>query len=344
VGALADSDGKTIKIKAKKVVVATGSISGNMDLVNRLYKGGDLAGLKTQSNMPFNKGDGYLMIEEIGGLPGKILPLFLGPNNHPNNMHVGLIVRRPQVMTVNREGERYTDESIHSQHKFGCIAGITLQRQPGRVCFPIIDQALLDDMVTNRKNVSGLEDIQGRLKSHDVLNLNDVGAAEGKAIGDGKGVLTGRTDWLGYLVDDIKSEAKAGRAIITNSLDEIADFIGCDHDVLKEEVAKYNDYCRTGYDDDFLKDNKWLYPIKTPPFYCFKAKQGVDTFMGGISINHYQQVMGLSESPIKNLYASGIGTSGFLGHSYAFCGTEFGYSLYSGWAAGRNAARAIKKR
>lgn len=137
-------------------------------------------------------------------------------------------MRRPHPMTVNKNGVRYIDESIHSQHRFGCIAGVALELQPGKVCYPIIDQKILDDMIAHKENLTGVE-----------------------------------------------------------------------------------------------------------------KKQGIDTCIGGIKFNSDQEVLNKDLKPIDGLYAAGVATSGFLGHGYSFPGTELGYSVYSGYTAGRLAAEQI---
>ena len=84
-------------------------------------------------------------------------------------------------------------------------------------------------------------------------------------------------------------------------------------------------------------------PLNTPPYYVFIGKQGVDTFIGGIRINHNMQVLSKGLYPIKNLYAVGVSTSGWANSGYANFGSCLGLSLYSGYTAGRLAAEAAMK-
>jgi predicted oxidoreductase len=79
-------------------------------------------------------------------------------------------------------------------------------------------------------------------------------------------------------------------------------------------------------------------PLSTPPFYAFKAGQALDQPFGGIRINHRMEVLDEALEPIGGLYAAGSGTSGWLGPGFTFSCGAMGFSVYSGYAAGKNAA------
>ena len=104
-------------------------------------------------------------------------------------------------------------------------------------------------------------------------------------------------------------------------------------------MARYNMFCHNGYDADFLKQPCHLIPLETPPYYVFQGPSGIDTCIGGIHINHRLEVIDKKQRPIPGLYAAGVCTSGWLNRGYAFYGSELSFSLYSGRAAGTNAAR-----
>lgn len=336
-GVLAKQGDKELQLNTKSVIIATGSISANRELAKRLAPNVEFGSTKIMAAVKHNTGDGFLMVEELGGKAGAVMPLFLGPNSHGNNIRIGLIVRRPHLLTVNKNGERYTNEAIHATHRFGCIAGVTLQRQPDRICYPIIDENLLRHWIDSKELVSSLEVGQSRSKSDsDFMDGFEPGKSR---VFDSN---PGAADWLDKLPEDIESEIAAGRAVKTDSIDEIAEFIGCEPGTLNVTISDYNRYCIRGYDNEFLKAEKYLWPVSTPPFYAFRAHQGIDTIIGGISIDHNQRVINTKDQPIKGLYAAGVATSGFLGDGYSFPGSELGYTMYSGYAAGANAAKYIQ--
>jgi fumarate reductase flavoprotein subunit len=331
VGVLAHNiDGRTqYRIFARSVVIATGAISSNDELVRRFMPFDNHHETKIMTKLPHNTGDGFLMAEEVGADCVPVGALLMGPHNHPNNIRVGLVIRRPHPMTVNKNGERFTDETLFAMHPFSWFAGQSLDIQPGKVCYPIYDQKILEDMIAKKVNYYGLEEGQGRIK---------VGTDMMKSYGSEEGVEleeVSDTEWLNRVEKDIRSEVEKGRAKIADTLDEIAAWIGVESKVLKASVERYNMFCKNGYDADFLKDREFLLPIKNPPYYCFMAHQGIDTIIGPIKINHHQQVINKTHKPIQGLYAAGVCTGGWVNNTYSYPGSCLGYSVYSGYAAGK---------
>jgi fumarate reductase flavoprotein subunit len=151
------------------------------------------------------------------------------------------------------------------------------------------------------------------------------------------------TAWLDTIMDDINSEAEKGRVLIADTLDEVADWMGASRETVHSTIKEYNEYCRCGYDNDFLKDPEYLCPIVKPPFYVFTGYQGVDTCIGGIPVNHRQEVLREDRTPIPGLYAAGVCTSGWMGFTYGYFGSCMSYVIYSGYAAGENASKHIKE-
>ncbi len=331
VGVLAHNvnDQTEYSISARSIVIATGAISSNDELVRRFMPFENHNETKIMTKLPHNTGDGFIMAEEVGADCVPVGALLMGPHNHPNNIRVGLVIRRPHPMTVNKNGERFSNETLYAMHPFSWFAGQSLDVQPGKVCYPIYDRKILTDMIAKKVNYYGLEEGQGRIK---------VGTDMTRSYGSEEGVEleeVSETEWLNRVEKDIQSEAEKGRAKIADTLDEIAEWIGVEPNVLKAGIERYNMFCKNGYDADFLKDREFLLPIKTPPYYCFIAHQGIDTIIGPIKINHNQQVINKQHKPIPGLYAAGVCTGGWVNNTYSYPGSCLGYSVYSGYAAGK---------
>ena len=318
---------------AKCVVLATGSVGANKELVQKFLQGEDHSQTKVMTALPHSTGDGYYMAQEIGAAQSHIGCLRMGPHNHPNNIRVGLLIRRPEPMTVNRLGERFTNETLYSRHPFSWFAGESLDMQPGKVCFPIYTQKMLEGMVERAQNMYGLEEDQGRIKGGADM-LENFGGEEGVLL---EQVST--TAWWGRVMKDVESEVQKGRGVKVNTVRELAPFIGCDPDVLVETVKRYNHFCEIGYDDDFLKEKEFLLPIRESdgPLYCFIAHQGIDTIIGGIKVNHNLQVVDHDDMPIKGLYAAGVCVGGWVNTGYSFSGSCLGFSAWSGYEVGKTA-------
>lgn len=335
VGVLAKQGDRELEIHAKSVVIATGSIGYNKELLERFYPGKDFGHVKIMSAVPHNTGDGLLMAEEVGAANGHLSTLYIGPHNHPANMRIGNIMRRPMMMYLNRNGERFVDESIPQYEAWAWMRAIAIELQPDRMCFPMMDESIFREMLRRRENMTYIEAYQGSSKRQDML----------EKYGDNAPAIEPAADdpcaWLDMLKDDFKNEIARGedsRMAICNSLEEAAEYIGADSQVLKASVAEYNGYCENQYDADFLKLPEYLWPLKTAPYYIFKGFQGIDTCVGGILIDHNMRVLDKKHYPIQNLYAAGVCTSGWANNGYSFMGTCLGITLFGGYSAGRLAA------
>lgn len=122
------------------------------------------------------------------------------------------------------------------------------------------------------------------------------------------------------------------------SLEALAQKIKADANALKRTVARYNELCKAGRDDDFGKDPKYLDPIDDGTYYAVKEYDMTRGEYGGIVTNEKAQVLNKGGQPIKGLYAAGLISSGeLLGDFYP--GMEaLGICSYMGFIAGREAA------
>ena len=332
VGVCAEHAGEKLEFYGSNVLIATGSISANEALLKKFYPGQDLSHTKIMARVPHNTGDGYLMVQEIGAAETPISTLFIGPHNHPYNQRTGLIMRRPQVIKVNRDGYRFTDESMPETRDFGWMQSLALDRQPGRLCYGIMDQSILDSFMADKKNLTAFEYRHGNRKNQDALS--DYGKDEGVVTLD-----KGATAWLDMIPDDIQKEAEAGRIFICQTLDEVAAAIGArDADAVKQTIRDYNRFCEQKYDYECLKDPRYLMPLVKPPYYVFVAYQGIDTCIGGIRVNHKLQVVDRDFYPIDGLYCAGVAAGGWCSKGYGYFGSEMSFVLCSGLMVGEAVA------
>ena len=151
--------------------------------------------------------------------------------------------------------------------------------------------------------------------------------------------------WLDNLETEFEKEIAGGRAAKCETVEEIAEFIGCDAGVLTETMRNYNHYCDIKYDYEFLKDPDFLIPINKPPYYVFRGPSGIDTCLGGLLVDDCQRVLDKEHYQIPGLYGAGVLTSGWTSQGgYAYFGSELSYTLFSGRNAAENAAMYITER
>jgi fumarate reductase flavoprotein subunit len=117
-----------------------------------------------------------------------------------------------------------------------------------------------------------------------------------------------------------------------------------DPKTLGATVEKYNLFCDAGYDEEFLKEPTFLLPLRTPPFYAVLGRQGFDTTVGGIKVNHHMQVINKQNMPIRGLYATGDCAGGweFANYNLKHPGSAMTFALCSGYLAGEHAAKYLK--
>jgi fumarate reductase flavoprotein subunit len=312
-GVMATHGDEELRISAKAVIIGTGSISGNDKLKARFYPGEDMSNVRIMGNQPWATGDGLIMAEEIGAGSTHISTLYIGPHGHGTNESVGSLMRRPNLIKVNRLGYRFMDEATGvTKEYYAWMNEFALDRQPDKVCYTLIDEATLRRFQKEKKRYS-LIDTMGDPDLH----------------------------WLDDLNKSIPAEAEKGRIKVADTWDEIARYIGCDPDILKDTISKYNGYCENKYDAELLTDPEFLLPLTSPPYYAIQGYSGIDTCIGGLRTNHNLEVVNKKEAPIKGLYAAGVAVGNWLSIGYGPFGSCFSFVTYSGYASGKNAAKYV---
>ena len=327
-------NGETLTVNAKAVMLATGSISGSKEMIKRFLIAQGLEELAVMSGFPHNTGDGIVMAEEVGGAPGKVSTVFIGPHNHFKGASeiVGTVTRRPHGIKINKHGERFVDESICSWSEFGWMMSANIDRQPGKMSWTVIDQSLLEHMKATRKDKQYLVDF-GAIRGNEIVTFGETEEVDQNDL----------TAWILHFDKCVRKEEAEGRAKVCGSIAEMAEYIGCPADVLEKTMADYNADCERGYDNDFLKSPEFLFPLDTPPYYVLNGPSGLDSLVGGLTIDNHQRVLDKDGMPLPGLYAGGVLTSGWLSGLYGFFGSEMSYCVFSGRNAAGEISEFIKK-
>jgi fumarate reductase flavoprotein subunit len=209
---------------------------------------------------------------------------------------------------VNKLGRRFIDETTGAHMQTGSNA---LLSQPGRIAWSIWDDDLVEEAM---KNGFVLPRYPGHITTENLREkFQDVAS---------------RKEW----------------AIKSDSWDEIAKWIGAPAKTLKATVEEFNSFCDHGYDETFVKDRRYLRPVRKPPFYAVKFGVMVVDTCGPIRVNEAMEVLDAEHHPIPGLFAAGVTVSGWQGHDY--CGdlmfaSALGFSVNSGRIAGESAAQWV---
>lgn len=93
-----------------------------------------------------------------------------------------------------------------------------------------------------------------------------------------------------------------------DTLDELAEELKLPADKMKAAIEHYNELCEKGVDDEFGKEAKFLFPIKTAPFWGIRQWVRLTAIDAGVEVDGHYQVVDENRKPIPGLFA--VGTTG----------------------------------
>ena len=302
VGVSAVSKGKELNISAKAVIIGTGGYAGNKEFLKKHYP--DYTEDLHSVGIP-HTGDGISMALEIGAAPEGLGILQLRGPYFRGSLELTTVAMEPYVVWVNKAGERFYDESCSFNWP---EAGNALRRQPDKICCSLLDDQLIQFFVQD-----------GIVKGYSRFPAG-----------------TRMTD----LELKLRQESEKGTVKISSSWEKIAKWIGASPKVLQTAVNDYNRFCDQGHDEMFVKERRFLAPLRKPPFYALRCHQSFLGTLGGIKINSRMEVLDRQDHPIPGLYAGGNDVGGWESDTYNYhlAGTALGFAITSGRFAGENSA------
>jgi len=122
------------------------------------------------------------------------------------------------------------------------------------------------------------------------------------------------------------------------TIGELAAQIGLDAATLEATVARYNELCAKGVDDDFGKPAEYMIPVEGDTYYAFRMNPGSSVTFGGLQIDTGAHVLDVNDQPIPGLYAAGeVAFTGLFDAEYPCCGMAIGSAIFYGRTAAQNA-------
>ena len=169
------ADGGELIVHADNVMLATGSMGANREMMREYFKTDEFDDIAIMSSFPFLTGDGHGMATAAGAAKGKMSIVPIGPHNHFKGASevVGAVARRPNTIKINTNGERFVDESLCSESEFGWFLSAAVDYQPNKMSYTLLDASILQHMTDKRD---------------EEIFLVDFGATEGKHPRRGRGV------------------------------------------------------------------------------------------------------------------------------------------------------------
>lgn len=313
------TDGTYVKFNAKKaVILATGDYQNNPSMVNHWCP--DVANFDKKQ---YSKtGDGHLMAVGAGAVMEN-----LGHTKMLHDFDAGLMYEEP-FLYVNMKGERFCNEFVGFVYMNDIMLHQDFYKGGKNYENPEIGSKgwycqIYDSEYMSHEAVSGLVPPTVMEKYMPEISDEDYAAAH-----DG----TPRSGVFSHLIDTYRAD----------TLDELCDKLGIeDKEAFLASVARYNELCESGVDEDFGKDAKWMNAIKTAPFYGIRRHLRVSALCSGVNTNANGQALDANKAPIEGLYCVGnLGGQFYGGADYPFLATglSLGRCYTFGRLAGKHAA------
>jgi fumarate reductase flavoprotein subunit len=327
-------DGELI-ITTKSVIITTGGYGNNKEMLKKYCP--YYHDTMTYDGPPSNTGDGIAMATEIGAATAGLGALNLhGPFLTRRESvamtidakgHDGTLIRvrlselawEPYTIWVNKNGRRFVDEAY--QLAFFAF-GNPVALQPDGISYTLFDSKTIQMMEKQGLFRSGIFGIH-------ILH----------------GFVPPAIPLPGLEREVRKIEAEEVNLKISDSWNEIANWIGAEPTVLKATIDEYNAACDHGHDTLFVKDQKYLLPLRIAPYYAIRGHVAICDAYGGIKINENMEALDTEDNPIPGLYAAGSTAGCWESESYCYrlTGHLVGFALNSGRIAGENAVTYLSK-
>lgn len=278
-----NTDGTYTTISCKAVILATGGLSTNFDLLS-FYTGQDVHE-KCHGWGAGQDGDGHLLVEQTAHGHCKsitVSSLFNNVKGFEYDSPLGVAATmQPKNLYVNQYGLRFGSEVI-------------------------------SDTAASGKMVEG----QGTVWS--IMGQNLISEFEN---GGCTRKYSAFSDSLAGQPCDLQSEftkyASNENVIQADSFEELAEKMGVDVDNFVATIERYEADCKAGTGDSaFGKDASYMISLGSAPYYALKLSSGVLNTNGGIRIDYNANVCDPKMKPIRGLFAAGVCCSGWDGEVY----------------------------
>jgi fumarate reductase flavoprotein subunit len=326
-------DGEEIECLCNAVIIATGGIGNNVDMIEK-YMGWKWGVDMFTFRIPGIDGDGINMAWDIGAKKANIFMevTYNTPGTTDVFKTLSEVMRQPNLM-VNLDGKRFINEAKMDNTTF---VGNSLLQQKHHVGVSIIDSKIVEyykehglDYITYHHAIKTMDkwDYEKDLYFKGVKSAaeNSVFASEDKEVSYGDG--------------DVERNF-----FECQTLEEVAEVTGVNLENLKKTIEEYNEMCNgwaNGYDKQFTKDHRFLKPITTAPYYVARHYPSGYGSLGGLTVNENMQILNEALNPIPGLYGCGNDTAGVFAGDYCFYnpGSTMSYALNSGRIAAMEAVK-----
>lgn len=311
VGALANTEGGVLFVKAEATFVATGGFGNNPEMVNAYLGARGNAAIVGDVILHHN-GDGINMMLGAGAITGVLDSTQPGGIQVQGTLYEGNVTRAASepFLWVNKYGQR-----VGCEYWTNPTYGYALAAWSPDYCFyTVFDKSIVERMETEQFFCQSK-------------------------------YLPYTYDPVPTMGEEIEEAVAQGIAIKGDTLEELAEKAGIAVESFLETVQIYNDACAAGEDTTFYKPAEMLLPIAEGPFYALKLECNRLSTLNGCIINGDCKVLDANGNWIRGLYAGGLDSAGFFmaDYNHAFSGSCSSYAFFTGFHAAETVAASLGK-
>lgn len=295
-----DAEGNYVRYNANKgVILCGGGFGGNPSMCrDLLIEISDYCSADTSIGGMDNDGSGIKLGYWAGGrLESRPLSSMGGNYVYPCNSP-GDPIGTTAALWVNRHGKRYCNEG------FGDIvlAAMAGAKEPQGMIFTVFNDTIRDDITYQAPGHMAIDYANGEDENLDAILQGAIDA------GDAGYEVTGMGTTMVYAGKDAE---ELGRRI---------GFEGQDLQNFIATVARYNELCEKGVDEDFAKEPVLMRPLNGEHIFAYGAEKSFGSMLvttGGLLTDDNSQVLGEDFEPIEGLFAAGNNCGGRFGFQYS---------------------------
>lgn len=318
-----DADGDYVGVYARKgVMICTSGYAYNEDMMRDMnpqtvahcttmeaYPGNDGDGIKAATWIGADKDDvPTVMIFDRGGVPSGV-----GGGGLYANSGVMTHIGSQPFLKVNHDGERFCNESV----PYDYIYHAATKEKLSTYCM--------------------IFDANWREQTR---QFHTIGCSRMQLSPSGSKYILSTEDFQEFFFQNILMPA--GICVEADTIEGLAEKLLIPADALKATVARYNELCAKGVDEDFGKESYRMMPIDTPPYRGVTLGGQLLCTLDGLRINTKMQVLDKCGEAIEGLYAGGNDSGGFFSNCYPelIVGAAMGRTFTFARIAGENMAAA----
>jgi len=310
------ADGTYLKALCRKsVVLCTGDYMSNPRMLRRFCPGmvntPQLWIGYDKNRVPSNTGDGHRMGMWIGA---KLQDQPHAPVAH----HMGSVFGASGFLLLNSRGQRFVNEDAPGQQ-----IGDQIEALPDKTAWQFVDGGWFDQ-------VGDVYPCHGSV----CFPVTDEALSGG-------GIYPKLSAIDNFVSPGLVQKAvEAGELLRADTLEEAVAYTGMDAQTALSSIARYNQMCAQGRDDDFGKRPLRLFPVARPPFYVAKfVPATMIAVMGGLESDEEARCYDTDGAAIPGLYVAGNvqGNRFSIEYPLTVPGLSHSIALTYGRIAGENA-------